>query len=63
MAVIEQARPLLCKLLDSYELRDIYNMDETGLFYRMQASNICTSAFYGLSKETNLHIFADYPGR
>jgi hypothetical protein len=24
--------------LDQYELRDIYNMDETGLFYRMQVS-------------------------
>jgi hypothetical protein len=25
-------------ILDQYERRDIYNMDETGLFYRMQVS-------------------------
>jgi hypothetical protein len=24
--------------LDQYERRDIYNMDETGLFYRMQVN-------------------------
>ena len=35
-AVIAQARPLLCELLDQYDWKDIYNMDEAGLFYRMQ---------------------------
>ncbi len=39
MTVIEEARPKLCQILDQYSWDDIYNMDETGLFYRMQADN------------------------
>ena len=36
MMVIENALPAIRELLDQYEWKDIYNMDETGLFYRMQ---------------------------
>jgi hypothetical protein len=38
MAVIEESLPQIRLTLDQYERRDIYNMDETGLFYRMQVS-------------------------
>lgn len=38
MEVIEGERPKIREILDKYELKDIYNMDETGLFYRMQVS-------------------------
>ena len=36
MALIEKERPKIRKVLDKYALADVYNMDETGLFYRMQ---------------------------
>ncbi|OAE21130.1 hypothetical protein AXG93_4441s1000 [Marchantia polymorpha subsp. ruderalis] len=39
MALIEESLPQIRLTLDQYERRDIYNMDETGLFYRMQADN------------------------
>jgi len=35
MAVIEENLPQIRLTLDQYERRDIYNMDETGLFYKM----------------------------
>jgi hypothetical protein len=38
MAVIEKSLPQIRLTLDQYERRDIYNMDETRLFYRMQVS-------------------------
>ncbi len=38
MAVIEESLPYIRLTLDQYERRDIYNMDETRLFYRMQVS-------------------------
>jgi hypothetical protein len=38
MVVIEESLPQIRLTLDQYEQRDIYNMDETGLFYRMQVS-------------------------
>ncbi len=38
MAMIEESLPQIRLILDQYERRDIYNMDETGLFYRMQVS-------------------------
>jgi hypothetical protein len=38
MAVIEESSPQIRLTLDQYERRDIYNMDETRLFYRMQVS-------------------------
>ncbi|KAI1000392.1 hypothetical protein K3495_g7803 [Podosphaera aphanis] len=39
MVLIEEALPGLRAVLNKYEWKDIYNMDETGLFYRMQADN------------------------
>jgi hypothetical protein len=36
MAMIEESLPRIRLTLDQYERRDIYNMDETGLFYIMQ---------------------------
>jgi hypothetical protein len=38
MAVIEESLPQIRLTLDQYERRDIYNMDETRLFYRMHVS-------------------------
>jgi hypothetical protein len=38
MVVIEKSLPQIRLTLDQYERCDIYNMDETGLFYRMQVS-------------------------
>ncbi len=38
MVVIEKSLPQIRLTLDQYEWHDIYNMDETGLFYRMQVS-------------------------
>jgi hypothetical protein len=38
MDVIEESLPQIHLTLDQYERRNIYNMDETGLFYRMQVS-------------------------
>jgi hypothetical protein len=35
--IIEESLPRIHTILDQYALADIYNMDETGLFYRMQA--------------------------
>jgi hypothetical protein len=38
MAMIEESLPQIRLTMDQYERHDIYNMDETGLFYRMQVS-------------------------
>jgi hypothetical protein len=38
MAVIEESLVQIRLTLDQYERHDISNMDETGLFYRMQVS-------------------------
>jgi hypothetical protein len=38
MAVIEKSLSQIHLTLDQYERRDIYNMDETRLFYKMQVS-------------------------
>jgi hypothetical protein len=37
--IIEESLPCIRTILDKYALANIYNMDETGLFYRMQADN------------------------
>jgi len=37
--IIEESLPRIRTILDQYALADIYNMDEIGLFYRMQADN------------------------
>ncbi|OAE35393.1 hypothetical protein AXG93_2587s1080 [Marchantia polymorpha subsp. ruderalis] len=39
MVVCVDALSAIRKVLDEYSLEDIYNMDETRLFYRMQADN------------------------
>lgn len=36
MAYVESERPKIRKILDQYELCDIYNMDETGFFYQQE---------------------------
>ena len=38
MEALSARLPEIRKTLDEYALNDIYNMDETGLFYRMQAN-------------------------
>jgi hypothetical protein len=37
--IIEESLPRICTIVDQYALVDIYNMDETGLFYHMQVDN------------------------
>jgi len=37
--IIKESLPRIRTILDQYALANIYNMDETGLFYRMQANN------------------------
>ncbi|XP_031261345.1 CENP-B homolog protein 2-like [Pistacia vera] len=39
MEKIEASLPPIREELDKWALKDIYNMDEIGLFYRMQADN------------------------
>jgi hypothetical protein len=39
MTVVERELPKLREVLDQYSWGDIYNMDETGLFFRMQADH------------------------
>ena len=39
MELIENERPMVRDILDQYELKDIYNVDETGLRYTMQVSS------------------------
>ena len=39
MALIEEVLSGLRNFLNKYEWKDIYNMDKTGLFYRMQVRN------------------------
>ncbi len=36
MAALANTFPAIRDVLDQYAWKDIYNMDETGLFYRMQ---------------------------
>jgi hypothetical protein len=46
--IIEESLPRIRTILDQYALVDIYNMDEIGLFYRMQADNsLITRQFEG----------------
>jgi len=37
--IIEESLPRIHTIMDQYALADIYNMDETRLFYCMQADN------------------------
>jgi hypothetical protein len=41
MNAVNLALPGIRQLLDKYTWKDIYNMDETGLFFRMQVWDIC----------------------
>jgi len=41
MNAINLALPRIRQLLDQYAWKDIYNMDETSLFFRMQVWDIC----------------------
>ncbi len=41
MNAVNLALPGICQLLDQYVWKEIYNMDETGLFFRMQVWDIC----------------------
>jgi hypothetical protein len=41
MNVVNLALPGIYQLLDQYAWKDIYNMDETSLFFRMQVWDIC----------------------
>ncbi len=41
MNVVNLALPRIRQLLDQYAWKDIYNMDETSLFFRMKVWDIC----------------------
>jgi CO dehydrogenase/acetyl-CoA synthase beta subunit len=41
--IIKESLPRIRTILYQYALADIYNMDETGLFYCMQADNLLTT--------------------
>ncbi len=41
MNVVNLALPRIRQLLDQYVWKDIYNMDETNLFFHMQVWDIC----------------------
>ena len=36
LADVEKSRDELCCIISEYELNDVYNMDETGLFYHLE---------------------------
>ena len=57
MTLIEKSLPDIRETLDKYEWKDIYNMDETGLFYRLQVSWYkwsCLQHFVTLCASLNL---------
>jgi hypothetical protein len=54
--IIEESLPRICTILDKYALADIYNMDETGLFYRMQADNSLATRRLKGRKQNKEHI-------
>jgi hypothetical protein len=45
MTTIAAALPGIRQVLDVYEWRDIYNMDESGLFYRMQVHTVSSKRY------------------
>ncbi len=45
MTTIAAALPGIRQVLDAYEWRDIYNMDESGLFYRMQVHTVSSKRY------------------
>lgn len=42
-AVVEDGRAALQELLSHYDPQDVYNMDETGLFYRLGSNQTLTT--------------------
>ena len=46
MVLIEKESPKTREVLDKDALADVYNMDETGLFYRMQVQLDSLHALY-----------------
>ncbi|XP_055800343.1 CENP-B homolog protein 1-like [Solanum dulcamara] len=52
MENIKNELPSIQSKLDQFELKDIYNMDETGLFYRLEADHsLATKQFEGRKKD------------
>ncbi|XP_074359320.1 CENP-B homolog protein 2-like [Apium graveolens] len=52
MENIENALPGIRSKLDQFQLKDIYNMDETGLFYRLEADHsLATKQLEGRKKD------------
>ncbi|XP_022865448.1 CENP-B homolog protein 2-like, partial [Olea europaea var. sylvestris] len=52
MENIENALPGIQSKLDQFQLKDIYNMDETGLFYRLEADHsLATKQLEGCKKD------------
>ncbi|XP_022893755.1 CENP-B homolog protein 2-like [Olea europaea var. sylvestris] len=52
MENIENALPGIRSKLDQFQLKDIYNMDETGLFYRWEADHsLATKQLEGCKKD------------
>jgi len=45
MTIVAAALPGIRQVLDAYEWRDIYNMDENGLFYRMQVHTVSSKKY------------------
>jgi hypothetical protein len=45
MTTVATALPGIRQVLDAYEWRDIYNMDESGLFYRMQVHSVSSKRY------------------
>jgi len=45
MTTVAATLPGIRQVLDAYEWRDIYNMDESGLFYRMQVHTVSSKRY------------------
>jgi hypothetical protein len=40
MEAVGTALPDICAIVDAYAKKDVFNMDETGLYWRLQADNL-----------------------
>jgi hypothetical protein len=45
MTIVAATFPGIRQVLNAYEWRDIYNMDESGLFYRMQVHTVSSKRY------------------
>jgi hypothetical protein len=54
--IIEESLPRIRTILDQYALADIYNMDKTMLFYRMQVDNSLATRQLESCKQNKEHI-------